>query len=146
MSVDVTTEIVITKPIAEVAGYAVDPDNAPTWYANIHAVEWLTKKPLQPGSQLAFVATFLGRRLAYTYEVIEFEPDTRLIMRASDGPFEMETTYIWTATSPSTTRMTLRNYGEPSGFFGLLSPVLALAMKRAMASDLKRLKAILEQA
>jgi hypothetical protein len=40
-------------------------------------------------SRLAFVAHFLGRRLAYTYEIVVGERSTR---------------------------MTLRNRGEPSGF------------------------------
>ncbi|MEM7750029.1 MAG: SRPBCC family protein [Pseudomonadota bacterium] len=144
MSIDVTSEIVINKAIAEVADFAANPDNVPKWYVNIHNVEWQTEPLLQVGSRISFEAKFIGRQLAYAYEVVEHEPGSRLIMRAADGPFEMETTYIWTATSAVTTRMTLRNYGEPAGFFGILSPLLAFAMKRAMANDLKKLKAILE--
>jgi hypothetical protein len=30
--------------------------------------------PVQLGSKIDFVAQFLGRRLAYTYEVVEFAP------------------------------------------------------------------------
>jgi hypothetical protein len=42
---------------------------------------------------MAFVARFLGRRLAYTYEVVELVPGRRLVMRTAQGPFPMETTY-----------------------------------------------------
>src|SRR4051812_9385734 len=68
MAVDVRTEIVIDLPRDRVAGYAIDPSHAPEWYANIASVEWETPGPLGVGSRLAFVARFLGRRLAYTYE------------------------------------------------------------------------------
>jgi hypothetical protein len=70
VDVDVVTEIVIDRPRAEVAGYAAEPANAPDWYTNIASVEWLTPAPMRVGSRLAFVAAFLGRRLAYTYEIV----------------------------------------------------------------------------
>jgi len=66
MAVDVLTEIVINRPRGEVAEFAADPDNATRWYANIVEVTWETAPPLAVGSRLAFVARFLGRRLAYT--------------------------------------------------------------------------------
>ncbi len=81
--VDVRTETVIRCPVHEVAGYAGDPANAPEWYANIRSVEWLTPPPVTLGSRLAFVASFLGRRLAYTYEVVDREPGRRLVMRTA---------------------------------------------------------------
>ncbi len=92
-----------------------DPANAPLWYANIDSVEWLTPPPVAVGSRMAFVARFMGRRLAYTYEVVEFVPGQRLLMRTAQGPFPMETTYTWEPDGAGT-RMTLRNRGEPSGF------------------------------
>jgi hypothetical protein len=47
----VLTEAVIPLPVAEVAGYAADPANAPRWYANIAAVEWETAPPVEVGSR-----------------------------------------------------------------------------------------------
>ena len=117
--VDVRTETVIRRPVEEVAGYAGDPGNAPEWYANIRSVEWLTPPPpVGVGSRMAFVATFLGRRLAYTYEVVDLAPGSRLVMRTADGPFPMETTYGWEPADDGATRMTLRNRGRPGGFAG----------------------------
>jgi uncharacterized protein YndB with AHSA1/START domain len=143
--VDVLTETVIRRPRDEVAGYAGDPSHAPEWYANIDSVEWRTPPPLGVGSRLDFVARFLGRRLAYTYEVVEHVPGERLVMRTAQGPFPMETTYTWDAVDAASTRMTLRNRGRPSGFSALVAPVMAVAIRRANKADLARLRGLLEQ-
>ena len=141
--VDVETEIVIDRPRAEVAAFASDPDNATAWYENIKCVEWKSPKPAVIGSQIAFVARFLGRRLAYVYEIRESIPDERFVMSTADGPFAMETTYAW-RDAPGGTIMSLRNRGEPSGFSALAAPFMARAMRRANTKDLARLKSILE--
>ena len=144
MPVDVLTETIVDRPIGEVARYACDPDNAPRWYVNIKSIEWMTPPPLCVGSRVAFVAQFLGRRLAYTYEITEIEPGARLVMRTAEGPFPMETTYDFSAIGADRTRMTLRNRGEPQGFSKLAAPLMAAAMRRANEKDLRRLKDLLE--
>jgi uncharacterized membrane protein len=144
VSVDVSTEIVIERPIERVADYSTNPDNAPKWYENIEAVEWKTAKPLKAGSRVSFVANFLGRTLVYTYEVVEFVPRELLVMRTAGGPFPMETTYVWRATSDGKTHMTLRNQGFPTGFSRAAVPLVALAMRWANRKDLRRLKEIME--
>lgn len=144
MPVDVLTELVIQRPLADVASFAAEPDNAPVWYENIKAVEWKSQPPVAVGSRVAFVAHFLGRRLAYTYEVVELVTNEKLVMRTAEGPFPMETTYTWQAVGANGTRMTLRNRGEPSGFSKLMSPLMASAMRRANRKDLARLKQLLE--
>ncbi len=145
MPVDVLTEIVIDRPRERVAAYAGDPTNAPDWYVNIKSVEWKSQPPLAIGSRVAFVAHFLGRRLAYTYELVEWVPGSKLVMRTADGPFPMETTYTWQDAGEGKTRMALRNRGQPSGFSKVVGPMMAAAMRRANRKDLARLKSLLEQ-
>jgi uncharacterized membrane protein len=145
MAVDVTSEIVIDRPTAVVARYASDPANAPSWYVNIKSVEWQTPPPARLGSKIAFVAHFLGRRLAYTYEIVELEPGQRLVMRTAEGPFPMETAYEWEPLESGGTRMRLRNRGQPSGFSKIAAPMMAAAMRRANRKDLEQLKALLER-
>jgi uncharacterized protein YndB with AHSA1/START domain len=144
MHVDVLSELVIGRPVLEVSAYAADPSNAPEWYANIESVTWKTDPPPRTGSRVAFVARFLGRRLEYTYELVDVVPGERLVMSTQEGPFPMETTYTWEPTTSGGTRMTLRNRGAPAGFSRFLAPVMAPAIRRANRKDLAKLKAILE--
>jgi hypothetical protein len=143
MAVDVTVETRIERPVAEVAAFAGDPGNAPSWYVNIESVRWQTPPPVQVGSRMDFVASFLGRRIEYTYEVVDLVPGERLVMRTAQGPFPMQTTYTW-APADGGTLMTLRNDGAPSGFARVAAPVMELAMRRAMTKDLAALKRRLE--
>ena len=142
--VDVLTDVIIHRPAPAVSAYAADPANAPDWYVNIESARWGTPPPLRTGAQIAFAAHFLGRRLEYIYEVAEFVPGERLVMRTAQGPFPMETTYTWAPAGDGATRMTLRNRGEPAGFARDLTPFVAGAMRRANGKDLARLKSILE--
>jgi uncharacterized protein YndB with AHSA1/START domain len=144
MAVDVLTETTIARPVDVVSDYAADPSNAPEWYANIRSVEWETPPPVQVGSKMRFVARFLGRELRYTYEIVGLVPGDHLVMRTAQGPFPMETTYTWAPVGESSTRMTLRNRGEPAGFSKLTAPLMAPAMRRANRKDLARLRQILE--
>jgi hypothetical protein len=142
--VDVETSIEIDTDRHRVAAFASDPANAPRWYANISSVDWETPPPATVGSRITFVAHFLGRRIAYTYEVREMVDAERFVMSTAAGPFPMQTTYTWADTPAGRTRMTLRNQGEPSGFGQLAAPVMAEAMRRANRKDLQALKSLLE--
>jgi uncharacterized membrane protein len=144
VSVDVTTEILIERPPGVVSVYACDPANAPAWYGNIKSIEWKSEPLVHVGSRIAFVAEFLGKRLEYTYEIAEYEPGERFVMRTHEGPFPMETTYTFEETRDGHTQMTLRNHGEPSGAFKLMAPMIQAALRTANEKDLTRLKDILE--
>ena len=139
-----TTEIVIERPAGVVSAYACDPANAPSWYSNIKSTEWKSEPIVHVGARVAFVAEFLGRRLEYTYEIAQFEPGERLVMRTAEGPFPMETVYTFKETRDGHTHMTLRNHGEPSGVSKLMAPMIAAAMRSANTKDLAKLKEILE--
>ena len=103
-------------------------------------------RPVEVGSRMRFVARFLGRELAYTYEVVALDPGRRLVMRTAQGPFPMETTYTWEPSGDGATCMALRNRGEPAGFSKLAAPFMSMAMRRANRKDLITLRRVLEGA
>lgn len=144
MAVEVETSIDIECPRTVVAAYVSNPDNATHWYVNIQSVDWKTPRPAVVGTRVDFVAHFLGRWIAYTYEVRDVVPDVRFVMSTTEGPFPMQTTYTWQDGPAGGTTMTLRNEGDPAGFGRVAAPVMAVAMRRANQKDLARLKDILE--
>ena len=144
MGVDVSTSITIACPRDRVSEFSGHPSNAPEWYVNIKSIDWVTDPEPEIGSRMAFVAQFLGRRLAYTYEITELEPGHRMVMRTAEGPFPMETTYTWEDAPDGGTNMTLRNRGQPAGFSRVMAPLMVAAMKRANRKDLHLLKEIME--
>jgi uncharacterized protein YndB with AHSA1/START domain len=98
MDVDVLTDIEIERPRSEVADYVSDPDNATAWYENIKKVEWKSPKALKVGAKVAFEARFMGRKMAYTYEIKEYVPGQSLVMSTAAGPSPMETSYTFSET------------------------------------------------
>jgi hypothetical protein len=65
-------------------------------------------------------------------------------MRTADGPFPMETTYLWADGAGGAAVMALRNRGRPAGFSAIAAPMMAAGVRRANRGDLRRLKAVLE--
>ena len=147
--VDVAVTRVLPAPRSLVAAVAGEPSQAVRWYANIRSVRWHGEPQVRVGARMDFVASFLGRELTYTYEIVDLVPGRRLVMRTTSGPFPMETTYTWwdeaTGAEGPCTGMELRNVGTPRGFSRLASGVLPVAMRRAMRKDLQRLERVLRE-
>ena len=138
----------------EVRGAASGADAAAAEPAVAERTVWDDVVAAVPDAQLGERATFVQFSSAFCApcratrrtlsEVVELVPGERLVMRTTDGPFPMETTYTW-APEGEGTRMTLANRGRPSGFAGVSAPVMALAVRRATRKDLALLKAHLER-
>ena len=144
MQVDVLSETVIHRPVDEVAAYAADPTNAPDWYEHIDSVEWETEPVVRVGARAAYGAHFLGKRLAYTYEIVEHEPGTRLRMRTTESPFPMDVDYQLEPAGPGQTRASVRVRGAGRGMYGMPGFLQGPMVRRSVQGDLGRLKRIVE--
>ena len=91
-----TTEIVIGQPAERRRRLRRRPrECAQAWYAEHHLRHLGNQPAVACRIQANVHARFLGRQLAYTYEITNFVPAERLVMRTAQGPFPMETTYTW---------------------------------------------------
>jgi hypothetical protein len=86
MSTDVTVEATIDRPREEVARYAADWRNDREWIGALSEVRLVSEGSFGVGSQVARVASFLGKRIEYVNEVVEYEPGRRLVMRSVRHP------------------------------------------------------------
>ena len=143
MTLDVTTDLVIERPREDVAGYVIDPAHDPVWIGGIREAEMLTPQPVAVGTRVRRIASFLGRKFEYVLEVARLEPNAEVVMRSVQGPFPMTVTYGFDDAGDGT-RMSIRVQGGGRGFYRVAGPVMASAVRRNIAGDLKRLKALLE--
>jgi uncharacterized protein YndB with AHSA1/START domain len=143
MATDVTVEQQIARDREAVAAYAMDPANDRSWIGGLTEVEVLTSGPVGRGSQVKRVAKFMGKRIEYVNEIVEYEPPERIVMRSVKAPFPLTVTYEFAAADGGT-RMRIHTGGDASGFYRLGGPLLDRMVRRGVASDLARLKRILE--
>jgi carbon monoxide dehydrogenase subunit G len=143
MAVDVTATGTIARPRDEVAAYLRDPANDTTWIGGVRSARLLTPGPVTVGSRVERVASFLGRRVEYVNEITELTAE-RLAMGSVRSPFPMRVTYGHRDAGAGTTEVLVRVQGEAGRFYGLVGPLLGLAVRRSIARDLRNLKQVLE--
>ena len=144
MPIDVIAELIINSPRDKVAAYATNPENDPVWVSGISEARLVTEPPLGQGAQVDRVASFMGKRIEYVLEVVEWAPGSLMAMRSVKGPFPMEVSYQF-EDAPGGTLARINVRGEARGFFKLASPILAAGVKRNITKDLKALKRLMER-
>ena len=143
MDLDVSAEVVINQPRKEVADYVENPANEPIWIVGIVESKSLTEPPVSVGTRVQRVAKFMGRRMEYTPEIVEYDPGTLLVM-STDSPFPMRISYQFEDCDGGETLARIRIQGAGAWYYRLAGPLLARAVKRNISSDLRTLKKLLE--
>ena len=144
MSVDVTVETRVERPRDEVAGFAMDPANDTRWITALDSSRTLTEGELGVGTRVERVASFLGKRMDYVNEIVEYEPPARLAMRSVKAPFPLTVEYEFDDAGETATLARIHTAGEGGGFYSLTAPVLARMVRRGVERDLAELKRLME--
>jgi uncharacterized membrane protein len=143
MSIDVVAEVQVDRPRDEVAAYMSDPANDPEWIGGLREARLVGEPPLREGSQVARVASFMGRKVEYVNEITALEPGRTLDMRSVKAPFPMHITYTFEDRDGGTL---VRNHVRGGGgVFSLGSPLFAPMVRRNVQKDLERLRELLER-
>jgi uncharacterized membrane protein len=145
LSTDVTVEQRIDRPREEVAAYACDWRNDPTWIRALDDVRLVSDGPFGVGSRVARVASFLGRKIEYVNEIVEWDHGKRLVMKSVKAPFPMTVIYEFEDAGDGNAVMRIYTGGDASGFYRVAGPMLNAAVKRGVKGDLAQLKQLLER-
>jgi hypothetical protein len=143
MAIDVTTEVVIRRPRADVAAFMFDPRNDATWTTGVVECRPLDDGRLRTGSRVERHVKFLGRKFAYLYEVVDAEDDAFVEMKV-EQPFPMLVRYELVDADGGTIAR-IRARGDATGFFRVAAPFMARMVRRNIGKDLELLKQHLEQ-
>jgi hypothetical protein len=142
MAIDVTTEVVVARPRAEVAAFMFDPANDAIWTTGVIECKPLQEGRLVPGAKVERKVKFMGRRFSYLYEVLDADADGFVEMQVNQ-PFPMRIRYELEDAAGGTVAR-IRARGDTTGFFKMAAPFVARMAKRSMTNDLETLKEYLE--
>ncbi len=139
----IETSVVINRPVKEVFAFLEDPANDPQWQSGLLEAEYTSEGPLGVGTTAREVRKLLGRRIESTYEITEYEPDSKMALKTTSGPIPIEQSASFEAVEEGT-KVTLVGEFEPGGFFKLAEPIVGRVAKRQFEADVANLKELLE--
>ncbi len=141
MEFEATT--LILKPIADVFARWSEVERYPEWFESTIERRKVTDGPIGVGTIYHAVEKLPpGRRVETTLEITSYGPNELVAARLSD-PIGA----TWEARFEEAgdgTRMTFHMVAKPSGWRGLLAPLLAGWARRQLQTGLDRFKASLE--
>ena len=141
--VKIEGSVVINRPIEEVFAYLTRPENGLQFRAGLLEAEQTSEGPMGVGTTFREVEQFLGRRTETTYEVTEYEPNSKFAFRATSGPMPAEVSETFEPVEGST-RVAFTMEFELGGLFKLAEPVVARMAKRQVEADIGNAKDLLE--
>ena len=90
MATDVKAEVSINGSREDVAKYAMNLDPDAVWISGISEAKMLTVPPVDEGTRVSRVASFLRRRIDYALEVVRYQRKSLLAMRSIKSLFPDE--------------------------------------------------------
>ena len=129
----------------DVFAFVSDYGRDPTWRSEVISMTYQTPGPTGVGQLALEKSRVFGRRLETISEVIEYEPERKIVSKSISGPTPV-ISYRLVTPDDGGTRFTYRLDVDVSKtwFFRVLRPVLMPLYKRTFEFYLTRLKQILE--
>lgn len=141
--IEVNERIEVEKPPHEVFAFWSDWSNNPKWQSGMESCTWTSEPPLRLGSTYDQRASFLGRPIVSSFEVVEYEPDTMVRIRTTKSTLPLDITRRVSPGPNGGTTLNATIRGEPGGVMRFLNPLTKRMVARNVHRDYQRLKDLL---
>jgi uncharacterized protein YndB with AHSA1/START domain len=145
MSASTTMTVTIARPVEDVFDVLSDVEKVATWSSNTIEETLLTPGPLRRGSRRrAVVKGFAGRTMQNEAEMVEFEPNRRMVVEVLDAPVPARIVIDFTPVDGGT-RLDWTGIVSPRGILAPTAPLIARAYRAMFEKDLRNLKALMDR-
>lgn len=135
--------VTIDQPVEQVFAFITDTRNTTRWQPLISEARATLEGPAQIGAQVTEVRTFIGRKMESTYEIVELEPNKRMVLKSVGGPFPYKGTITFESLG-NATKVTFEAETETRGFFKLADGMIAGSMRKKWETNLSTAKQVVE--
>jgi len=141
--VRVVANVIVKLPIERVFDAASDPETHLQWETSTIKVIKVSVGPMGIGTKHQGSVRFLGQRINWESEVIEYHPNSRVVYSITAGSMQFKEKWHFEDVEQNT-KVTFIFEGDLRGFLRLFSPVAVWAWQRQAYKDLAKMKTILE--
>ncbi len=141
--IEVSSCVDIARPPERVFAVIADMSRNTEWQKGMKDCRWTSEDPIGVGSTYDQTASFLGRRIVTSFEVIEHDAPRRIRIRSTASTFPLDITRTVTATTAGS-RVEALVRGDPGRFAMFLRPLVQAMVARSVRGDYRRLKEMLE--
>lgn len=141
---EVEASVEIDRPAADVFAYLADMSNNPKWQRGMKACTWTSEPPLQLGSTYDQEASFGGKKIVSSFEVVEFTEGSRIRIKTTGGTMPIDVTRTVETNADGTANVGAVVRGDASGVFKIAAPLMKMMVGASVRKDYARLKAVLE--
>jgi uncharacterized protein YndB with AHSA1/START domain len=145
VSASTTMSVTIARPVEDVFAVLSDVENVPKWSSNTIEETLLTPGPLREGSRRrAVIRGFAGRTMQNEAEMVDFEPNRRMVAKVLNAPFPAQIVIDFTPVDGST-RLDWTATISLGGILSPTAPLMVRFYRMAFEKDLKTLKSMMDR-
>jgi uncharacterized membrane protein len=141
--IEVEHSIVVPRSVDKVFSFLSNFEQDPHWQSGILEAKQTPQGSTLVGTTIRQVRQFLGRRLDYTGEVIEYEKNKKIWVKSISGPYPFEGGYTLEPVDGGT-QVTFLLRVQPSGIIRFTQSMVARELKKQLELDSVRLKDLLK--